>query len=523
MSTGGLARRAGIVAAGTLASRILGALRDTVIAATFPLVATDVFFLAFVIPNSLRVILAEGAMSGAFVPTFAAVREQEGEQAAKGFVSRFSGSMLVILLAVTALGVVFAEGFVYAFASGYGDRPEVFEMAVRTTRVVFPYVIFMGLGALATGALQSVGRFAPGAFAPSLLNVSFLLVPFTLLPLGHRLGIDDTTVLALAALVGGALQLLALLPALRSEGLLVLPRPAFGDPWVKKGLLLLVPMLVGLGVYELNVALSRQFLSHLPDGSMSFVYYAQRLVEIPQGMFALAIGSASLPAIAKASAKGELDEAKSHLREALRMTWFVALPSSVVLVLLAEPIVRVLLGHGVFEEASVRATSLSLVLQGLGVVAIASVRTLVPMFHGLRDTRTPVVGSAVNLVTFVACASLLLPRMGHLAIALALSLAGAAQAGVLALRLRGKTGQLDDGTLARALGKTVVAGIGAGVVLRLGLGAVPTPVSFVAAISTCVAGGLAYGVLYLGALTALGADEPTRLADALRRRLGRVA
>lgn len=518
---GRLAARAGLIAAGTLASRVLGALRDAVIAATFSLAVTDVFWLAFVIPNSLRVILAEGAMSGAFVPVLTEIDTKQGPEAARRFAGRFTGTMLAIALAVVLVGVVFARDFVIAFASGYASRPELFASAVRTTRLVFPYVALMTVAALATGALQARRSFTAGAFAPTLLNVAFVLAPFTLLPLANRLGWHGSTVLAIAALVGGTLHVLALIPALRKVDLLVAPRPDFRDPDVRRALALLVPMLLGLGVYQLNVAVSRQFLSHEPDGAMSFLYYAQRLVEIPQGMFALAVSSAALPSIAGTIARGDLEGGKSILKDALRLTLFVAIPSSVVLAVLAAPIVGFLFGHGRFGADSVAETARSLVFQSLGIASVSAVRTIVPMFYGMKETRLPVVASAANLVAFVLTAFAAVRGMGHAGIAIALSVASTVQLAVLLGLLRGRAGAIGLGVVLSSAGRTLVASLFGGgaafAVARL-----PFPAGTLGEFALLAVAGLAFLAVFVLSAKALRLEEIDRVGSALARRLRRT-
>jgi putative peptidoglycan lipid II flippase len=420
--------------------------------------------------------------------------------------------------------VLFAEVWVLAFASGYESRPDVYADTIRTTRIVFPYIVLMGIAALMTGALQARRSFGAGAFAPAMLNVAFVLAPFTLLPLGNHLGWAGTTVLGVTALVGGLLHVLALLPALRSAGLVVRPVVAFSDPAVRRALWLLAPLLLGLGVYQLNVAISRQFLSHLPDGSMSYLYYAQRLVEIPQGMFALAIGSAALPSVATTMARGDAEGSKRILREALRLTLFVAIPSSVALAVLATPIVSALFGHGRFDANAVTETARSLVYQSIGIAAVSAVRTIVPMFHGMKDTRTPVLASATNLVFFAVAAYLSVPTMGHAGVALALTLASAAQLLVLLVLLRVRTGPLGAGDVFGAVIKTTVASALAGVGMyfasRYGQAALGELASSALVKLAAVAIYALVGALvFLGAARALRLDEVGRIFAGLRRKL----
>ncbi|MDH5491419.1 MAG: murein biosynthesis integral membrane protein MurJ, partial [Myxococcales bacterium] len=439
---GAIARRAGLLAAGTLLSRILGAARDAVFAASFSVGATDAFYMAFTIPNALRVLLGEGAVSGAFVPVYTEVREKEGRARAGLFFSRLLGAMLLLLLGVSLLGVLFAPGLVTLYAGGYRDDPELFADTVTLVRVVFPYIFLMGLAALFTGALQAEKRFTAPALAPATLNVAFIGAALLLTPFALGLGLPAVGALALGALLGGALQGLVQLPALRGAGLLQRPRIDFRDPYVRKAFRLLIPLLAGLGVYQLNVMLARQLASHLPEGSVSYLYYSQRLVELPQGMFAMAIASAALPTLSELRARGEAEETRRIFRYALRLALFVAIPASVALTLLAEPITAVLFGRGSFGSTQIVETARALRVMALGIWAVAAVRTVVPMFHAYNDTRTPVIGSAINLLTFGLVAAALMQPLGHVGLAAAISAAAAAQLGTLLLLLRHREGPL---------------------------------------------------------------------------------
>ena len=239
-SSRSLARRAGVVAIGTLASRILGAARDAVLAAIFPKAATDAFVVAFTIPNALRVLLGEGAVSGAFVPVLTDVREREGEARARSFLQHLSGAMVLVLALVTALGVATAPWLVEGYAGGYdGTR---FDTTIGLTRWVFPYIFFMGLAALATGTLNASRQFAVPAFAPIFLNIALIGAAFGVTPLLRSSQWPTVYALAFGALAGGALQLAFQLPALRSVGMLRIPWPKLSDPAVRRAFTLLVPL-----------------------------------------------------------------------------------------------------------------------------------------------------------------------------------------------------------------------------------------------------------------------------------------
>ncbi len=440
---GAIARRAGVVAAGTLTSRILGFARDIVFAAAFPTELTDLFYVAFTIPNALRVLLGEGAVSAAVVPVFSEVRAKDGEEAARQYFARLTGLLGTVLLVVTVLGVLAAPALVSVYATGYlFEDCARYGETVQLTRVVFPYIFFMGLAALGMGGLNALRRFAVPAFAPALLNVALIFAALVLVGPATALGLPAVGALALGALIGGALQLVAQWPAQRAVGLLRRPQLTLRDPAVKKTLRLLVPVLAGFGVYQLNTMLGRTFLSFQEEGAQSYIYYGQRLVEIPQGMFALAIAGASLPTLSDMRQRGDLDGIRQLFGYSLRLTLFLGIPSTLLLAVLAEPIVAVAFGRGAFERTDVIETARSLEWQAAGVWAIASVRTVVPLYYAYNDTRTPVVASTVNMLVFAATALALMGPFRHVGVAMALSAAGIGQLVTLLVLLRRKVGRL---------------------------------------------------------------------------------
>lgn len=516
-----IARRASIVVAGTLSSRALGAIRDAVIAATFSLRATDAFFVAFTIPNALRVLLGEGAVSGAFIPVYTEVREREGAERARLFYARLVGAMILVLLSVATAGVLAAPWLVTLYAGGYDA--ERFDLTVLLTRIVFPYIFLMGLAALGMGALHSEKRFAVPSFAPALLNVALIAAALGASGLMPAVGLPAIAALAIGALVGGVLQVLVQLPVLQRVGLLVRPRLPGRDPYVRKAFALMVPLLASLGVYQLNILLSRLFASFLPEGSQSFLYYAQRLVEIPQGVFAFAIASAALPTLSVLRARGDDDAVRETFGYGLRLSLFVAIPSTVALVVLAEPTVTVFFGRNSFEPAYVSATAAALVMMAAGIWAVASVRTVVPMFHAYNDTRSPVVASAANLVVFVSTSLALMDSLGHVGLALANSLASFVQLVVLLVLLRRRVGPLGLRAVAKNAGRMVLCALPMGLVVftiaRAGDwsrgGNDPTNIAlFVAAVA---AGGLTY----LALARLLRAPEYDDVVGAVLRKLRR--
>jgi putative peptidoglycan lipid II flippase len=444
-------RSAGVVALGTFLSRALGAVRDAVVAAYFPISLTDAFYVAQTIPNSLRQILGEGAVSAAFIPVFAELDERRGRAAAALYYARFSATFFLLLLCVSLLGVLTAPAWATLYAGGYRALPGKFETTVELTRIMFPYILFAGLAALQAGVLNAVGRFFNASLSPALLNVAMISAPWLFVPAAQLLGLQPIASLALATLAGGVLQVIAQTASVRRAGIGLRPRFALSDPDVRRSLARLLPLLFGTGVYQVNILLSRLLASWLPNGAQSALYYGQRLIEIPQGMLALAVASAALPGLARLTQRGDLEQAKAALRHSLQLSLFVAVPASVALAALAVPTVTVVLGRGAFGPDQIHATARSLVWMAAGVWAVACAQGATRMFYALGDTRTPVLCSALNLVCFLLLSITLMDSLGHSAIALANSGAAIAQLSCLLWLLRRKVGPLGLLQLAKSL------------------------------------------------------------------------
>src|SRR5690606_17710791 len=334
-----LVGRAGVVGAGTLASRVLGFGRDVAIAALFTRTQTDAFAAALTIPNALRQLLAEGAVSSAVVPVLSERLAKGGEEEGKAFFARARAVSLLALAVVTVLGIALAAPLAWLFAGGYGDSPGKLELTAGLTRVMFPYIFFMGTAALGMAALNAKRRFGVAAFAPGLFNVGVVAAAFLLRePLAAR-GIDPSMSLAIGVLLGGVLQVVAQWPALRAIGFAGRPILDLGDPHVREMLRRIVPMTFGLGIYYVDLVLSRRFLSELPEGSQSYFYWASRICDFPQGIFVMAISTAALPSLATFAAKGDRVELAKTWAHGMRLSLFVAIPASVMLVVLGEPLV----------------------------------------------------------------------------------------------------------------------------------------------------------------------------------------
>lgn len=523
--TGVVARRAGLVALGTLASRVLGMARDAVVAAAYSVGATDAFWVAFTIPNTLRTLLGEGAVANAFIPVFSDVRTRAGDGVARRFLARFGATLGLLLGAACVLGVATAPLFSFAYAGGLAEQdPGRFDLVVHLTRWLFPFLGLVGLAALATGVLNVLGRFTLPAFAPGLFNLAMIAAPFALVPVSDRLGMPPIGSLALGALLGGVLQLAVQLLPLRRANMLPRPELALRDPEVRRALGLMGPLVLGLGVYQLNMLLSRLFASFLPKGSISYLGYGMRVVEVPQGMFALALASAALPALVKLRSEGKPAQLLALFHDALRMTLLIGIPSSVLLCVLAEPTAAVLLGRGKFQAFDVLQTARSLRVQALGIWAVASVRAVVPMFSAHEDTKTPVRASFANLLVFLSLSLLFMSSLDHVAIALANSAAAATQVGLLLYWLRKHTGPLGLWALAGSTSRIVGAALIMGAVAFWLAAQYPwtAPHRELTRAAYFVVVCAASLLSFILAARAFGVRELTQLERAVRRRLNRA-
>lgn len=515
--------RAGIVAVGTLLSRFLGLARDIVLAAVFFTAETDAFWVAFTLPNSLRQLLAEGAVSSAVVPVLAEVRKRGGDGEAQAFFAKIRGLSLVALVVTSVLGVLLAPWLVDLYAHGFSERPGEMERTVTLTRWVFPYIFFMGSAALGMAALHTKGRFVVASFAPALLNVALVAASFGLPAWLGASGQDRVLALAFGALAGGLLQVVAQMPSLAAIGYGGLPRLDLSDPDVRSVLRRIAPMTLGLGIYHVDLIVCRRFLSGMGEGAQSWFSWAQRLCDFPQGIFVMALSAATLPSLSALVAEGKREEVEKTFAFAMRLSLFVGIPVTALFAALGEPIIVAIFQRGHFDARSAHETARSLMAQGAGIWAVAAVRTLVSVFFALGDTRTPVVVSALDVVALIVAAVLLAGPMGHAGIGVAVSISSVVQMallwGMLGRHLRDRrTGEI----LVSAL-KTTAAATGAGGlswwVAREVAAAVPASAAF--RIAPAVAGGAVFGGVFLLLAGALRSSELSILGGGLARRLRR--
>jgi putative peptidoglycan lipid II flippase len=514
-----ITRHAGVVAGGTLLSRLLGLVRDQTIAAVFPRAVTDAFFVAFTIPNVLRQLLAEGAVQSAVLPVLSKTREQGGEAEAKRFFRATRGLSLTVLLLTSALGVLLAPLLVQLFASGYEEHPGQTERAVTLTRWVFPYIFFMGTAALGAAALNTHQRFLATSFAPGLLNVAFIVCSLTLPGWLMATGYDGALALAVAVLVGGVLQVVAQWPSLQAIGYLERPSLNWSHPGMREALGRMVPVTLGMGVYAVDMALSRTFLSQLGVGAQSYFSWAQRLCDFPQGIFIMALQTAALPSLAKLAARGSMDELGQSFAFGMRLTLFVSIGATALFVGLAEPLVVLLFQRGEFDATSSRETAAALMAQGAGIWLVASVRQLTSTYYALGDTRTPMIVAALDLLAFVGLSLALRGTLGHVGISVAITGASLVQALLLWLWLRPKLPSLHGKEIAIAAGRTLLAAGAAIVVARLLAGAVAGGHEALGRALPGLVGAGSFGVVFLLFAWGLRSDELVLVASPIVRRL----
>lgn len=414
----------------TMVSRVLGFVRDTIIARTFGAgVASDAFVVAFKLPNLLRRIFAEGAFSQAFVPILAEYKMQQGEEATRTFIAYVSGLLTLVLALVTAIGVLAAPWIVWATAPGFADEAERFELTVDLLRVTFPYILLISMSSLAGAILNTWNRFSVPAFVPTLLNVSMIVFALFLTPY------FDPPIMALgwAVLAGGLAQLFWQLPHLKKIGMLVLPRLSFSDLGVWRVLKQMGPAIFGVSVSQISLIINTIFASFLVAGSVSWMYYADRLMELPSGVLGVALGTILLPALSKTYASKNRDEYRRLLDWGLRLCFLLVLPCTLALAILAEPLVVSLFQYGKFTANDALMTQQALMAYAVGLLALILVKILAPGFYAQQNIKTPVRIAVISLLATQAMNALFVfgLEMAHVGLALAISLAACLNAGLL--------------------------------------------------------------------------------------------
>lgn len=511
-------RSAGLVTFFTLLSRILGYARDLAIATLLGTSLTaDAFVVAYRIPNLLRRLTAEGAMTGAFVPIFSHYRtERPGE--AWDFARTMFWTLATVLAGVTVLGVVFAPAIVRAFTL-WSPQPEQWSLAVLLTRVMFPFCVLIALAALASAALNTVGSFGLPAATPIFLNLSLIGAAVVVYVTGYR---DAALVLAAGVVVGGLVQLVVQLPALWRRGMRFDFGVSFAHPGVRRVARLLLPAFAGVGIYQVNVLISTIFATSawVREGSVAALYYADRVMEVALGAYAISVATVILPVLSQQAAAQDHSGMGRTLGFAFRNVGFIIIPASVGLIVLNGPIIRALFEYRAFNATSTALTAQALVFYAIGLPAFAAVRLVVQAFYALQDTLTPVRLAAIALVANIILCYVLVQPMQHAGLALATSLASYLNFFSLYLLLRRRIGGTEERVVGRSLLRTGLASAAMAVICwvlnrALGLMQIESAGALIVSfVLTLAAALVAYGLF----AWLLGAEELGELRSLLARR-----
>jgi putative peptidoglycan lipid II flippase len=514
---GSIARPAGTVAFFTFLSRILGLVRDMVVAFSFGAAAhADAFFVAFRIPNLLRRLVAEGALTAAFIPVYVEYLENHDPEDAQQVVNITWTLLTMVLTLLTVLGILLSPWIIYLFAPGFAETPAKFDLAVTLNRILFPYIFFVSLVALCMGVLNARGHFAVPAASPILLNI-FMISGALVLSRWF-----DPPILGLAAgvLLGGLSQLLLQIPALRAKGVRIRLRFSLRHPAVRKIARLFLPAAFGAAVYQLNIFVSSLLASFLPEGSISYLWYASRLLEFPLGVFGVALATAAFPSMSQQASRNDLKGFHSILDQSLGLVTFVCLPAMVGLIVLRAPIIEVLFQRGAFDPLTTARTADALFYYCLGLWPIAAGRILVSAFYSLQDTRTPV---KISFVAFIGNAVLSVVLMGpmlHCGLALANSISALINMVLLVVFFRMRAGAGGFGWVRETGTRVLFASVLMGVCLWIPMhegGWNPTAglLEKVIRLAACVGGG---AVVYLAVCRILGVHEYRTVMGVLSRR-----
>ena len=451
-----VARAAGVVGLATMASRIFGFIRDMVVAAFFGAgLATDAFFVAFRIPNLLRRLLGEGSLTVSFVPVFTEYLKKRSTEEALELADVAFTILSVILVVVSIAGILLSPLVVAIMAPGFVKTPLQFDLAVFLTRLMFPYIFFISLVALCMGILNSLRHFAAPALSPVLLNISMILAALLLRGFFQ----EPIVALALGVMIGGVLQLAMQWPFLIKMGVRLRLNFNFRHPGIRQMAILLIPTLIGSAVYQLNIFIGTILASLLPRGSVSYLYYADRVVELPLGVFAIAIGTATLPSFSAQVARGELEELKRTISFSLRLILFVTIPATVALITLRVPILSVLFQRGAFSIQSTLLTAQALFYYTVGLWAFSAIRVIDAAFFSLQDRRSPLKAAVVALIANILFSIALMQPLKHGGLALATSIASAINVVMLWIILKRKIGPILQRDFYRSLGKIAVASL----------------------------------------------------------------
>jgi putative peptidoglycan lipid II flippase len=533
----GVVRSAGIVSVAVLMSRVTGLVRESVMARLFGAgLIYDAFSLGFRIPNLTRDLFAEGALSSAFVPTFTEYLSTRSKAEAARLVNLVATALIIVVGSLCALGMVFAPALVHLLAPGYAEVPGKLELAVTMTRIMFPFLLLVALAAQAMGVLNASNRFGVPAMASTFFNIGSvgfgIAIGFGLGPSLHLSRIEG---MAIGVVLGGALQLCWQLPSLHRLGFHFRPAFHWSDPGLVRILKLMVPAILGNAAVQINVMVNTNFAStvHDPlrgfDGPVSWLSYAFRFMQLPLGLFGVAMASATLPSISRSAAAGRMDEFRRTLSKSLGMVFLLTVPSSVGLIVLGKSIIGAIYQGGKFELYDTQQTAIALSCYAVGLAGYAALKVLTPAFYALGDARVPMVVSLLSVGINYATAFTMIRWFGFGQAGLATSTSVVALFGfvVLFAIMRKRIGGVHGRELSTGIGKVLLASavMGAVIVVSTHLIEARLGTSRVGRLGDLlVSVPLGFGVFY-GMCRAMGVSDLDMAIRAftspVRRRLGR--
>ena len=458
-SSSTLARSAASAGAATMASRVLGLVRDQVLAFYFGAGdAMDAYRVGFKIPNLLRDLFAEGAMSAAFVPTFTRHVADEGREAAWRLGSLVLNALLVVTLALVALGIVFADDIVRVLAGEYAAVPGKLELTTGLARIMLPTLTLIALAAALMGMLNSLRHFFIPALSPAMFNVVTIVMVVALVPLAPRLGIEQPIlIVGVSVLIGGAAQLALQWPTLRREGFRYQPRLDWSDPGLRRVLVLMGPGTVGLAATQVNLLVNMFLATGEGTGAVSWLDYAFRLMYLPIGLFGVSIATAVLPAVSRHVVDRDYAGSRDTIANGLALMMMMNIPAMVGLGVLAVPIVRVIFEHGRFTPLDTLNTAAALQCYAVGLIGYSVVRIASPTFYALGRSRTPVTVSIITVAVNATLNVVLVQVLGFRGLALGTSIAAIFNATVLMILLRGHLGGINGARLAGSFVRIALA------------------------------------------------------------------
>jgi putative peptidoglycan lipid II flippase len=455
-----LARSAGVFGLATITSRILGLVREQVMAYYFGAGdANDAFRIASRIPNLVRDLFAEGAMSAAFVPTFTRTLTLEGRERSWHLANSVINALLLVTGAIVVLAMIFAEPIVRLYAGNFSEVPGKLELTIYLARIVTPFLTLVAVAAVLMGMLNSLNHFFVPALSPAMYNVAGIVMAVTLIPFAPQLGMAPITIVAIGTLVGGLGQLAIQWPPLRKEGFRYRPVLDLRDDALHRVLWLMGPGTIGMAATQINVFVNSVLATGQGTGAVSWLDFAFRLMYLPIGLFGVSIATAATPAISRMVAEKDFERIRATLAHGLSLMFLLNLPATVGLIVLARPIVAVIFEHGEFTASDTIATAAALQLYAVGLIGYSIVRIISPTFYAIGRSRVPVMVSAGSVIVNIVLNVMLVQFMGYKGLALGTSITAIVNAALQLLLLRREIHGLHGARIAASLGRVIVASL----------------------------------------------------------------